>query len=215
MTFAEKLGILIQRSGKSQSDVAREAGLTPTTLSQMRLGNRRPYMDQALLIARSLGVSLDFLADNSLDEPHSQANASPDEFMNKDEFSIWQMIKTLGYAESRMRLMDPQFIHLGDRVLRRNKIEVYTINTHLDSPEVVLSLADGREISLTGEDAIKFLRENGDYAGVDAFQRALEEKAAREEAEEAAREEAEDDRLLNEALQAEETPRAGRPKRKN
>jgi transcriptional regulator with XRE-family HTH domain len=92
MKFSDKLTRLLDTSGKSQSQVARETGIHQTAISDMTKGKRRPYMDQALSLARSLGVSLDFLADDALDAP--PALASPE--LNYDEKTVLLVVKALG-----------------------------------------------------------------------------------------------------------------------
>lgn len=68
MKFGEKIVRQLDVMGRSQSWLAREAGLAQSAVSEMTKGSRRPYMDQALAIARVLGVSLDYLADDKVSE---------------------------------------------------------------------------------------------------------------------------------------------------
>jgi transcriptional regulator with XRE-family HTH domain len=88
MGFAEKLTLLIERTGKNQSRLQRETGLAQTAISAMTLGQRRPYMDQALLLARALGVPLDYLADDSIDEV-------PTPEVSKDELPLLRLYRRL------------------------------------------------------------------------------------------------------------------------
>jgi transcriptional regulator with XRE-family HTH domain len=68
-TFAEKMVLLIGRTGLSQAQLAKASGVTQSAISDMTRGIRRPYLDQGLALARALGVPLDFLADDELAEP--------------------------------------------------------------------------------------------------------------------------------------------------
>jgi transcriptional regulator with XRE-family HTH domain len=70
LRFGAKLAALIKDKtrARSQSALAEATGLKQTAISAMTLGKRRPYADQAFLIARALGVCLDYLLDDSLDE---------------------------------------------------------------------------------------------------------------------------------------------------
>lgn len=69
MDFATKLHRLIGKSDLNQSKLARAIGVSPATINEMVNYGKRPYLDQAFPIARKLGVSLEYLADDSLDEP--------------------------------------------------------------------------------------------------------------------------------------------------
>lgn len=87
MKFSEKLYNLIQLRGMTQGAVARRAGLAPSAITDMTAGVRRPYMDQALKIAKVLDVPLDYLADDDLDEMPEQL---PD-----DEAHVLRVYKNL------------------------------------------------------------------------------------------------------------------------
>jgi transcriptional regulator with XRE-family HTH domain len=74
MKFPEKLSFWIEKRGLKQAVIAKKAGLTPSTISDMMTAPkgrklRRPYLDQGLKLARALELDLDFLADDEADEP--------------------------------------------------------------------------------------------------------------------------------------------------
>lgn len=69
MNFREKLDELRKQKRWSQSDVAGAIGEPVATVNEWFLGKRKPTLDKALKLARTLGVPLDYLADDALDEP--------------------------------------------------------------------------------------------------------------------------------------------------
>lgn len=69
MEFHRKLERELARRDWSQAKLAAMIDVAPSAVSGMIAGTRRPYMDQALAIARALGVPLDYLADDSIAGP--------------------------------------------------------------------------------------------------------------------------------------------------
>lgn len=88
MEFRDKLRNLIASRRTSQSQLGRETGLGQPAIAAMLRNERRPYMDQALLIARALGVPLDYLADDTIDEVPRP--------LTEQETLILELIRRLG-----------------------------------------------------------------------------------------------------------------------
>lgn len=68
-SFRKKLRLLIADSDLSQKEIAIRAHVDPSTISKWASGERRPYLNDAGKLARALGVSLDWLANDDLDWP--------------------------------------------------------------------------------------------------------------------------------------------------
>lgn len=58
----------------------------------------QPDLDQAFRLARFLGVPLDYLADDSIDE-------MPEPDVSREEMSILEIVRDLGIQEARKRLL--------------------------------------------------------------------------------------------------------------
>ena len=65
MILGEKLEILIGRKNISKTDFAEKIGITYRGLANYLNGSRKPKKDVLSKIASELGVSVDFLTDNS------------------------------------------------------------------------------------------------------------------------------------------------------
>jgi transcriptional regulator with XRE-family HTH domain len=57
MTFGEKLQALREKAGLSQSELARESGVSVWTLRSYEQGRRQPLWDVLFKLAAALGVS--------------------------------------------------------------------------------------------------------------------------------------------------------------
>jgi transcriptional regulator with XRE-family HTH domain len=75
MKFPQKLSLLISRRDISQSklvELANHPNLNQSAISELTRDVRRPYLDQAFALAKALGVSVDYLADEDMEnEPRS------------------------------------------------------------------------------------------------------------------------------------------------
>lgn len=71
MTFGEKLekSIGAGRRVASQVVLARQTGIPQTTISALVRGVQKASLEQAFKLAQALGLSLDYLADDTLEEP--------------------------------------------------------------------------------------------------------------------------------------------------
>lgn len=88
MRFGQKIRKARRDRGLTQGDIAAESGLVPSAISGIESGERRPYVDQASRIAKALGVSLDWLADDDRDD-------EPRETTSEDE-QILRVIRAAG-----------------------------------------------------------------------------------------------------------------------
>jgi transcriptional regulator with XRE-family HTH domain len=80
MTFDQKLIKLCEERGWKQANLARAVdSVSRNTVSRWWNGEIKPFDDEALKLARILGVSLDYLADDELDEAPAPPVLPPDE----------------------------------------------------------------------------------------------------------------------------------------
>jgi transcriptional regulator with XRE-family HTH domain len=69
MKWPEKLTKERMRLRFSQEELGDMIGVQASRISRWESGQGRPYLDQGLALAKALGVSLDYFADDELDEP--------------------------------------------------------------------------------------------------------------------------------------------------
>ena len=80
MTFGEKVHVMIGMKGRgySQKRLATDAGLSKSTISDYVRDEYLPTIDVGLRIARALGVTLDWLADDDQELPPARPPAPVD-----------------------------------------------------------------------------------------------------------------------------------------
>jgi transcriptional regulator with XRE-family HTH domain len=108
MRFAEKVNRRLAELGWNDSRLAIEAKVSTSAVGKWTDGESLPRIDLAIRVARALSVSLDYLADDALDEPPppSEARSVADEM-------ILDLARELGYVQAAKRLrlkQDPPFV---------------------------------------------------------------------------------------------------------
>jgi transcriptional regulator with XRE-family HTH domain len=101
MKFHEKLEHLCERKRWSQRDLAKAAGgVSPSTMSNWFSGRSEPDLSAAHAIARALGVSLDYLADDDATEP-----SAPPPNTSAEMIAIAAIVQALGPEKALRRLI--------------------------------------------------------------------------------------------------------------
>jgi transcriptional regulator with XRE-family HTH domain len=116
MTFADKLLTQMSRKGFNQQKLAKASRVSDSEVSRILAGKSQPGLENAFRLARAVGVSLDFLADETLDldplqtiAPASQVERELLEVAQKlghlKALYVLEMVRTLGYEEANRRLL--------------------------------------------------------------------------------------------------------------
>ena len=59
--FSERLRVVMAKKRITIRNLARTSGVSSATISSYRMASRMPGLDQVILLAKALGVSLDWL----------------------------------------------------------------------------------------------------------------------------------------------------------
>jgi transcriptional regulator with XRE-family HTH domain len=116
MELKTKLQTLMARKGLNGQKLARLSQVSDSEISRILQGKSRPGLDNALRLARAVGVSLDFLADDEIEvEPSAPADPlSPEErkILNivpkvgpPEALTILENVRFLGYEVAMSRLV--------------------------------------------------------------------------------------------------------------
>ncbi len=141
MELKLKLKNLMNAKGLNGQKLARLSQVSDSEISRILQGKSRPGLDNALRLARALGVSLDYLADDNLDaEPPEPADSlSPDErkvlgliqrIGCPEVVTILENLRFLGYETAMSRLV-------GVRPASENDKELSELRTPLTTGPAV------------------------------------------------------------------------------
>lgn len=101
MGYPEKLKRLCALRGMDQSQLAEKLNVPKSTISRIFSGSRELKLGLAREMARELGVTLDYLVDDSLDEPLTDQYV----MVTEDEFTLLKLVRRLGMEVALSRLL--------------------------------------------------------------------------------------------------------------
>jgi transcriptional regulator with XRE-family HTH domain len=100
MNLGDKIRMLLKEQGHAQQDLAFATGLAQQAISRIVVGRKRPNINTALRIANALGVTLDFLVDDTIDG----LSESRDSRSEAEQF-LDEIIRVIGVQEAKRRLL--------------------------------------------------------------------------------------------------------------
>jgi transcriptional regulator with XRE-family HTH domain len=96
MILKDKLQMLMTRHRLNGQKLARQAQVSDSEISRILQGKSRPGLDNAFRLAKAVGVSLDYLADDSVDhDPITQ----PADNLSTEERKILTLAQKIGCPE--------------------------------------------------------------------------------------------------------------------
>jgi len=96
MILKDKLQMLMNRHRLNGQKLARQAQVSDSEISRILQGKSRPGLDNAFRLAKAVGVSLDYLADDSLD---NDTTSQPADNLSTEERRILAIAQRLGCSE--------------------------------------------------------------------------------------------------------------------
>ncbi len=106
MKLKEKLQILMARHSLNGQKLAKLSQVSDSEISRILQGKYRPGLDNAFRLAKAVNVSLDFLADDSLEMDASQSG----DLMSPDERKVLNLTQKIGAAEVVAILENVRFL---------------------------------------------------------------------------------------------------------
>jgi len=117
MKLKEKLQMLMARNSLNGQKLARLSQVSDSEISRILQGKSRPGLDNAFRLAKAVGVSLDFLADDNLEmdffsHPTDSVSSEERRILNlaqkigsPEVLTILETIRFLGYEVAMSRLV--------------------------------------------------------------------------------------------------------------
>ncbi len=121
--FSEKLGQKILQLGLNGQKLARKSEVSDSEISRIMNGKSLPGLENAISLARAVGVSLDYLADDSLDADPSL----PPGQANELETMILRLVREIGFLQAFNLLENTRII--GYEMAMKRLVEAKPIVT--------------------------------------------------------------------------------------
>jgi transcriptional regulator with XRE-family HTH domain len=128
--FSEKLGQRILQLGLNGQKLARKSEVSDSEISRIMNGKSLPGLENAIALARAVGVSLDFLADDTLDIDPAQPQAATVE--SETERTLLRIAREIGYLQA-FNLLD-NARRLGYDVAAARLLDAKPVVTPLATP---------------------------------------------------------------------------------
>jgi transcriptional regulator with XRE-family HTH domain len=106
MILKDKLQMLMARYGLNGQKLARLSQVSDSEISRILQGKSRPGLDNAFRLAKAVNVSLDYLADDSLDAEPPQ----PADHLTPEERRLLTIAQKVGYSEVLTLLENIRFL---------------------------------------------------------------------------------------------------------
>lgn len=90
--FSEKLSQKILQLGLNGQKLARKSEVSDSEISRIMNGKSLPGLENAIALARAVEVSLDYLADDAMDQDPSRSQESA----NEQETAILRLVREIG-----------------------------------------------------------------------------------------------------------------------
>jgi transcriptional regulator with XRE-family HTH domain len=115
--FCEKLSQKMLQLGLNGQKLARKSDVSDSEISRIMNGKSLPGLENAISLARAVGVSLDYLADDGLEADPSQ----PKESANELETHIIRLVREIGTLQAYNLLETTR--HVGYEVAVKRLVE--------------------------------------------------------------------------------------------
>jgi transcriptional regulator with XRE-family HTH domain len=106
MKLKDKLQMLMNRHALNGQKLARLSQVSDSEISRILQGKSRPGLDNAFRLAKAVNVSLDYLADDSVDVDASQ----PADLLSAEERKILNLAQKIGGPEVLAILENVRFL---------------------------------------------------------------------------------------------------------
>jgi transcriptional regulator with XRE-family HTH domain len=106
MILKDKLQMLMVRRGLNGQKLARLSKVSDSEISRILQGKSRPGLDNAARLAKSVSVSLDYLADDELDVEPPQ----PADNLSAEERKLLTLAQKVGFSEVLTILENIRFL---------------------------------------------------------------------------------------------------------